>query len=60
MTNSNLSTREKVEKSMKRRRAGEMRFRAYGMASVLFGLLCLVLLFSDIIYKGASAFRQTV
>lgn len=60
MTNSNLSTREKVEKSMKRRRAGEMRFRAYGMASVLFGLLCLVVLFSDIIYKGASAFSQTV
>jgi phosphate transport system permease protein len=55
-----MSTREKVEKSMVRRRAAEKRFRVYGMASVLFGLLCLVGLFGDIINKGASAFRQTV
>lgn len=54
-----LTTREKVELSLKRRRASEARFRAYGMASVLFGLLCLVVLFSDIISKGASAFTQT-
>lgn len=60
MTNTSLSTREKVEKSMVRRRAAEKRFRTYGMASVLFGLLCLVGLFGDIINKGASAFRQTV
>ncbi len=60
MTNTSMSTREKVEKSMVRRRAAEKRFRTYGMASVLFGLLCLVGLFGDIINKGASAFRQTV
>ena len=60
MTNTSVSTREKVEKSMVRRRAAEKRFRVYGMASVLFGLLCLVGLFGDIINKGASAFRQTV
>jgi len=54
-----LTTREKVEQSLKRRRASEARFRAYGMASVLFGLLCLVVLFTDIISKGASAFTQT-
>ncbi|MCT7359109.1 MAG: phosphate ABC transporter, permease protein PstA [Thalassobium sp.] len=60
MTNTSMSTREKVEKSMVRRRAAEKRFRVYGMASVLFGLLCLVGLFGDIINKGASAFRQTV
>ncbi|WP_419812627.1 phosphate ABC transporter permease PstA [Bacterioplanoides sp.] len=61
MTNSsNLTTREKVEKSMAKRRAAETRFRVYGMASILFGLLCLVVLFGDILSKGTSAFRQTV
>lgn len=54
-----LTTREKVELGLKARRAAETRFRAYGMASVFFGLLCLVVLFSDIISKGASAFTQT-
>jgi len=54
-----MTTREKVEQSLKRRRAAEARFRAYGMASVLFGLLCLIVLFTDIISKGASAFTQT-
>ena len=63
MTNfssSNLTTRHKVEQSMKRRRRAEMRFRAYGMASIGFGLLCLLVLFTDILSKGTSAFRQTV
>ena len=55
-----LTTREKVEKSMAKRRASETRFRAYGVASVLFGLLCLVVLFGDILSKGTSAFSQTV
>ncbi|MDK2776610.1 MAG: phosphate ABC transporter permease PstA [Pseudomonadota bacterium] len=60
MTKSSMTTREKVEKSMKRRRAAEQRFRMYGVASVLFGLLCLVVLFGDILSKGTSAFSQTV
>jgi len=60
MTDSTMTTRQKVEASMKRRRAAETRFRMYGMASVLFGVLCLVVLFGDIFGKGASAFRQTV
>lgn len=60
MTNSNLTTRQKVEASMARRRASETRFRLYGMASVLFGMLCLVVLFGDIFSKGYSAFSQTV
>lgn len=55
-----ISTRDKVANSMKRRRAAETRFRLFGIASILFGLLCLVVLFTDIIGKGASAFRQTV
>lgn len=54
-----LTTREKVEKSLGRRRAAETRFRLYGMASVFFGMLCLVVLFSDIASKGASVFQQT-
>jgi len=60
MTNTSMTTREKVEKSMTRRRAAEKRFRVYGLLSVLFGLLCLVVLFGDILSKGLSAFSQTV
>ena len=60
MTTPALTTRQKVEASMTRRRAAESRFKMFGVASVLFGLLCLVVLFSDIISKGASAFTQTV
>lgn len=60
MTNSNMTTREKVEFSMKKRRAREFRFRAFGLLSVLLGLLCLVVLFTDILSKGLSTFQQTV
>jgi len=60
MTDSTMTTRQKVEASMKRRRAAESRFRMYGMASVGFGLLCLIVLFGDIFSKGTSAFTQTV
>lgn len=59
MTTKTLTTREKVEKSLARRRAAETRFRLYGMASVFFGMLCLVVLFTDIASKGASVFQQT-
>jgi len=59
MTNPILTTRQKVEKSLARRRAAETRFRLYGMASVFFGMLCLVVLFTDIASKGASVFQQT-
>ncbi|WP_221793654.1 phosphate ABC transporter permease PstA [Oceanobacter mangrovi] len=60
MTDQSLSTRVKVERSMARRRRAETRFRLYGMASILFGLLCLVVLFGNILSKGLSAFEQTV
>lgn len=60
MTNSSMTTRQKVEFSMKKRRAREFRFRAFGLLSVLMGLLCLVVLFSDILGKGLSTFQQTV
>lgn len=60
MASAELTTRQKVEASMARRRAAESRFKMFGVASILFGILCLVVLFSDIIGKGASAFTQTV
>ena len=56
---SNL-VRETVRSNLKKRYQAEKRFRLYGVASVSFGLLCLVFLFGDIVYKGAGAFRQTV
>lgn len=59
-TTSTLSTREKVQQSMKKRRAAETRFRLYGVASICFGVLALIVLFSDILYKGLPTFSQTV
>lgn len=59
MTTENLTTHEKVVKSLARRHAAEKRFHFYGMASVFFGMLCLVVLFTDILNKGVSAFTQT-
>lgn len=58
MTNS--ITREKVKQSMKRRRAAETRFRLYGVASICFGVLALLVLFGDILYKGMPTFKQAV
>ena len=63
MNKSSLSpstTQAKVLAGLAKRQRQERRFRAYGIASVLFALLCLALLFSDILGKGLSAFRQTV
>ena len=60
MTDIPMTTRAKVERSMTRRRRAEWRFRAYGMMSIAFGLLCLVVLFGNILSQGLSTFRQTV
>lgn len=49
LVNANLAKRYRQEK----------RFRAYGVASIVFGLACLVFLFTDIIGKGHTAFLQT-
>jgi len=54
-----MSTIELVNKNLAKRYRAETRFRAYGIASIGFGLLCLCLLFTDIIGKGHSAFMQT-
>ncbi len=48
-----------IQKSLARRYRAERRFRWYGIAAVVFGLLCVATLFVDIIGKGHGAFRQT-
>ncbi len=48
-----------VQKGLRRRYRAERRFRLYGILSISFGLLCVLLLFADIISKGHSAFLQT-
>ncbi len=53
------STMDLVNKNLAKRYRAEKRFRAYGIAAILFGLSCLVLLFTDIIGKGHTAFLQT-
>ena len=44
---------------LRKRRSAEARFKWYGRIAVGFGIVCVVLLFTDIISKGASAFSQT-
>ena len=56
-TNTKRKTIEIVEETLGRRYAAEARFRWYGRAAIGFGILCLVLLFSDIFTKGIGAFR---
>lgn len=50
---------EQVARGLKRRYRAEKRFRFYGILAVAFGLLSVVVLFTDIISKGSGAFRQT-
>ena len=52
-------TTEQVRKSLKTRYRSEKRFRAFGISAVAFGLLAVVVLFTDIIGKGTSAFVET-
>ncbi|MFT4938375.1 MAG: phosphate transport system permease protein [Paraglaciecola sp.] len=59
MNKDTSTTIELINKNLKKRYRAEKRFRAYGIAAILFGLACLVLLFTDIIGKGHSAFLQT-
>lgn len=53
------NTIDLVNKNLAKRYRAEARFKAYGIASIMFGLLCLVFLFTDIIGKGHTAFLQT-
>ncbi|MEM1079510.1 MAG: phosphate ABC transporter permease PstA [Pseudomonadota bacterium] len=43
----------------KKRNAAESRFKVYGMAAVVTGILALVLLLASILSNGLSAFQQT-
>jgi len=52
----NGSRSEQLAKNLAKRRRAETRFRWYGKLSVGFGILCLLVLFTDIISKGAGAF----
>lgn len=52
------STRDKVYASLKRRHLKEKIFRALGLSSVLFGIACVLILFTDIFSKGIPAFQQ--
>ena len=62
MSNSNMSQRNRtldaVNHGLAKRRRAEKRFRRYGVAAVLFGLSCVLILFVDIVSKGHSAFLQ--
>ena len=51
-------TTAKVRKSLARRYRQEKRFQAYGILSIGVGLLALLILFTDIIGKGHSAFFE--
>jgi phosphate transport system permease protein len=53
------STIDVVRASLKRRYAGERRFRLFGLAAVLLGLAFVAMLFISIISKGWTAFTQT-
>ena len=48
-----------IKKSIKKRYAAERRFRAYGIAAILFGLSFLAVLFGSIVSTGYTAFVQS-
>ncbi len=63
MTDSVQSTQDlnmqKRRARLAKRHRSEARFKWYGRLSIGFGLLCVLILFTDIIGKGHSAFTQT-
>ncbi len=52
-------TMDKVNAGLAKRYRAERRFRLYGMLSISIAVLFLVILLTDIVSKGASAFRAT-
>ena len=50
---------DRVQASLKRRYAREKRFRAMGLGAVVLGVLFVSILFTNIVSKGYTAFRQT-
>ncbi len=59
LSQSRAQTLEKVRASLALRYRKERRFRFYGAASVVFGLLLVILLFGSIFGNGYTAFWQT-
>ncbi|TNF06441.1 MAG: phosphate ABC transporter permease PstA [Gammaproteobacteria bacterium] len=59
MTEIKRSHAATIQRSLSKRYRAEKRFRAYGMMAIAFGLLCVALLFIDIIGKGHKAFLET-
>ncbi|MGH1439898.1 MAG: phosphate ABC transporter permease PstA [Cellvibrionaceae bacterium] len=55
-TSSKVKTIDLVNKNLSKRYRAEKRFRAYGIASICFGLLCLLFLFTNILGKGTRGF----
>lgn len=55
-TTAKVKTIDLVNKNLNKRYRAEKRFRAYGVASICFGLLCLLFLFSNILGKGTRGF----
>ncbi len=58
MTNQ-VDKTQRIRASLARRYRAERRFRLYGLLAICFGLLCVGVLFVDIIGKGHGAFQQT-
>jgi len=56
---SQITTRQKVEAGLARRRRKESLFRATGILATAVGILFLVVFFATLIVKGSSAFVQT-
>ncbi|NCF72978.1 MAG: DUF3333 domain-containing protein, partial [Gammaproteobacteria bacterium] len=57
--NSKLTTAEKVQAGLGRRRRKEFLFRLSGMLATAVGIVFLLVFFATLIGKGASAFKQT-
>ena len=55
----NLTTRQKVEAGLARRRRKETAFRLVGMFATAVGVIFLGIFFATLIGKGSSAFTQT-
>jgi phosphate transport system permease protein len=53
------ATSARIKSSIARRYAAERRFRMYGIAAILFGLVFLALLFGSIVSTGYTAFVQS-
>ena len=54
-----IARQERVAARLAKRHRAEKRFRFYGQLSICFGLACVLILFVDIVSKGAGAFTQT-